>query len=184
MIKVSFICEGHPCRVRIINSLRIRMLSLVIFSVHFSDTIQGPLILTWSNLSNHMPSKGWGEITYPFPNFNDCAVEVWEWISNFVPHFLIDVITYPTYDHPSYGMYCSYGMSLMICFISRKTAYHQSGSCTSMQAWCHYALRTSQWHRRDGVSNHKTNDCLFNYLFRGRSKKTSKLRIIGLCAGN
>ena len=36
----------------------------------------------------------WYEITYPFPNFKGEAVEVWEWISNFIPHFIMDVITY------------------------------------------------------------------------------------------
>ena len=35
-------------------------------------------------ISNHVPNKVWCEITYPFPNFNDCAVEVWEWISNLI----------------------------------------------------------------------------------------------------
>ena len=37
---------------------------------------------------------------------------------------------------------------------------------------------------RDGVSNHQAHDCLLNRLFRRRSKKTSKLRVTGLCAGN
>ena len=37
---------------------------------------------------------------------------------------------------------------------------------------------------RDGVSNHQRLYCLFNRLFRRRSKKTSKLRVTGLCAGN
>ena len=37
---------------------------------------------------------------------------------------------------------------------------------------------------RDGDSNHQPHDCLLNRLFRGRSKKTSKLRVTGLCAGN
>ena len=37
---------------------------------------------------------------------------------------------------------------------------------------------------RDGVSNHQPRDCLLNRLFRRRSKKTSKLRVTGLCAGN
>ena len=32
-----------------------------------------------------MCSEVWDEITHPFPNFNGCAVEVWEWISNFIP---------------------------------------------------------------------------------------------------
>ena len=36
----------------------------------------------------------------------------------------------------------------------------------------------------DGVSNHQPYHCLFNRLFRRRSKKTSKLRVTGLCAGN
>ena len=37
---------------------------------------------------------------------------------------------------------------------------------------------------RDGVSNHQPRDCLLNRLFRRRSKKTSKLHVTGLCAGN
>ena len=36
----------------------------------------------------------------------------------------------------------------------------------------------------DGVSNHQPHHCLLNRLFRRRSKKTSKLRVTGLCAGN
>ena len=36
----------------------------------------------------------------------------------------------------------------------------------------------------DGVSNHQPRDCWVNSLFRCRSKKTSKLRITGLCEGN
>ena len=43
-----------------------------------------------------------------------------------------------------------------------------------------------QWRHnyRDGVSNHQPHDCLLNRLFRRRSKKTSKLRVNGLCEGN
>ena len=42
-----------------------------------------------------------------------------------------------------------------------------------------------QWRHngRDGVSNHQHHDCLLNRSFRRRSKKTSKLRVTGLCAG-
>ena len=40
-----------------------------------------------------------GEFTYPFPNFNGETVEVWEWISNSTPHFITDVITYPSWDY-------------------------------------------------------------------------------------
>ena len=43
-----------------------------------------------------------------------------------------------------------------------------------------------QWRHngRNGVSNNKPYDCLLNRLFRGRSKKTSKLRVTGLCTRN
>ena len=45
---------------------------------------------------------------------------------------------------------------------------------------------TLQWRHNGhgGVSNHQPHDCLLNRLFRHRSKKTSKLRVTGLCAGN
>ena len=36
----------------------------------------------------------------------------------------------------------------------------------------------------DGVWNHLPHDCLLKRLFRHRSKKTSKLRVTGLCGGN
>ena len=36
----------------------------------------------------------------------------------------------------------------------------------------------------DGVSNHQPHGCLLNRLFRRKSKKTSKPRVTGLCAGN
>ena len=43
-----------------------------------------------------------------------------------------------------------------------------------------------QWRHngRDSVSNHQPHDCFLNRSFRHRSKKTSKLRVTGLCAGN
>ena len=48
-----------------------------------------------------------------------------------------------------------------------------------------YAFVTLEWRHNghDGVSNHQPHDCLLNRLFRRRSKKTSKLRVTGLCAG-
>ena len=45
---------------------------------------------------------------------------------------------------------------------------------------------TLQWRHNDhdGVANHQPHGCLLNRLFRRRSKKTSKLRVTGLCVGN
>ena len=47
--------------------------------------------------------------------------------------------------------------------------------CLSLQ-WFYNGL--------DSVSNHQHHDCLLKSLFRRRSKKTSALRVTGLCAGN
>ena len=43
-----------------------------------------------------------------------------------------------------------------------------------------------QWRHngRDSVSKYQPHDCLLKRLFRRSSKKTSKLRVTGLCAGN
>ena len=51
------------------------------------------LIPAW--ISNRMPSKLWEEITHPFPNFNVFTANVWEWIRNFILHFIMDVIKSP-----------------------------------------------------------------------------------------
>ena len=72
-------------------------------------------------------------------------------------------------------------------------------SPTYLQAWTVYSTAwyslpcllvagqcTLQWHhnRHDSVSNHQPHDCFLKRLFKRRSKKTSKLRVTGLCAGN
>ena len=60
-----------------------------------------------------------------------------------------------------------------------------------LQTWLHKDVLlvssiSLQWHHNgcDDVSNHQPHDCLLNCLFRCIWKKTSKLRITGLCAGN
>ena len=47
-------------------------------------------------------------------------------------------------------------------------------------------LASLRWRHNgcNSVSNHQPRHCLLNRLFRRRSKKTSKLRVTGLCAGN
>ena len=68
---------------------------------------------------------------------------------------------------------------------SRYTSF-KSDATSSIRSLPAGARITVQWrhNERDGVSNHQPHDCLFNRLFRQRSKKTSKLRVTGLCAGN
>ena len=53
------------------------------------------LLPPWIN--NYIHYNVRNEINNPIPNFNGCTVEVWEWISNFIPHFT--VITYPCWDY-------------------------------------------------------------------------------------
>ena len=50
----------------------------------------------------------------------------------------------------------------------------------------HDVIIASHWRHNDhvGVSNHQPRGCLLNRLFMCKSKKTSKLRVTGLCAGN
>ena len=59
-----------------------------------------------------------------------------------------------------------------MCFISSQVIY----------LWSRLR-KTLRWRHNgpDSVWNHQPNDCLFNRLFRRRSKKTSKLRVTDLC---
>ena len=42
-------------------------------------------------ISNHMLNKVWDEINHLFTNFNDCTFQIWKWINNFNPHFIMDI---------------------------------------------------------------------------------------------
>ena len=49
---------------------------------------QGSLLLTGFNFSHYLS----------FPNYKSATVEVWEWISDFIPHFTWHVVAYPCRD--------------------------------------------------------------------------------------
>ena len=79
--------------------------------IHLSYTLvtimavddMGTLLFTWIDfipawMNYYIHQNVWDEITYPFPNFNGFTVEVWQWISNFIPRFMMDVITYLCLD--------------------------------------------------------------------------------------
>ena len=156
-----------------------------------------------------MPNKVWDEITYPFPSLKRCTVEVWEWICNFIPHFIMDVISCPCWwwqwkltslqthnntlaDNERYCIqYSNENIYIYISFEQSTThILYSSWNTESLQLtfWRTFRIgyMSLQWRHngRDGVSNHQPHDCLLNRLFRRRSKKTSKLRVTGLCAGN
>ena len=58
-----------------------------------------------------------------------------------------------------------------------------SGAADEVWEWADHSL---QWCNNgfDGVSNHQPHHCLLSRLFGRRSKKTWKLCVTGLCAGN
>ena len=57
---------------------------------------------------------------------------------------------------------------------------HYAGIATTLP------MSTLRWRHNgcDSVSNHQPRECLLRRLIRRTSKKTSKLRVTGLCAGN
>ena len=67
-----------------------------------------------------------------------------------------------------------------VCEIVLRELWRQSPTATGSHS------HTLLWRHngRDGVSNHQPRGYLLNRLFRRWSKKTSKLRVTGLCAGN
>ena len=70
------------------------------------------------------------------------------------------------------------------CNMDRCKLVYNSIFCR-VKIWCN-TLIALRWRHNDqaGVSNHQPHGCLLNRLFRRKSKKTSKLRITGLCVGN
>ena len=60
-----------------------------------------------------------------------------------------------------------------------RAAFPQKLGCPDFKFWSKANPLSLQWRHNelDGVSNRQPHDCLFNRLFRRRSKKTSKLRV-------
>ena len=68
-----------------------------------------------------------------------------------------------------------------------ENSVQQKDLCFTLLIHGIYIWRNSlQWrhNEHDSVSNHQPHVCFFSRLFRHRSKKTSKLHVTGLCAGN
>ena len=59
-----------------------------------SKLVQQQLIHTWGTICQRVE---W--TAYKSQTFNGASVEVWERISNFIPHFIKDVITYPHWEY-------------------------------------------------------------------------------------
>ena len=83
-------------------------------------------------------------------------------IGTFVIDLVQDVVHCKWWYHLSRGQRRTYVVSSVLSFSTFRWRHNEHGD----------------------VSNHQPHDCLLKRLFRRRSKKTSKLRITGLCEGN
>ena len=70
------------------------------FSCHVKQlqSVWLPWNKPFSRIDDCINYREWDGITYPFPNFNGCTTGVREWISNFIPHWSMDVLTYLCWD--------------------------------------------------------------------------------------
>ena len=89
-----------------------------------------------------------------------------------------------------YAIYLSHGLTLiparMSNYMLRKMwagitypFLNFNGCMVKQRMSLEFLFSSLQWRRngREGVSGHQPLECLFNHLFRCRSKKTSKLRV-------
>ena len=88
----------------------------------------------------------------------------------------------------SWGWWCEthrahYDAIVMITLLSTSISSQSTAPLFTSSTITRYPLL---WRHdeHDSVSNHQPHGCLLNRLFRRRSKKTSKLRVPGLCVGN
>ena len=87
-----------------------------------------------------------------------------------------------THNHDVAWLKFTYDRDHFVCVPSQ---WETTLQCNVVSHWLD-AFTTLPWRHNgpNSISNHQPYDCLLNHVFRRRSKKTSKLRVTGLCAGN
>ena len=88
------------------------------------------------------------------------------------------------YDFSGISRLTGYSGQIVLCYLWGYCNMKMWFSSPINDFW--FRVSPLQWRQneRDVVSNHQPCDCLLNRLSWRRSKKTSKLRVTGLCAGN
>ena len=108
---------------------------------------------------------------------NDCVLHIMKWQRIYYPY------EEKVYDY----IYLQSNMIHVVRYELTRNMYRMNTFIVTVSATLHHYLTpwSLQWRHngRDSVPNHQPHDCLLNRLFRRRSKKTSKLRVTGLCAG-
>ena len=110
------------------------------------------------------------------------------------PLVLRQIMQTPWYIETDHFAHIACHCTFWLLFLSVRFGYffyqqfiHGCGSkCNTIETNIGIDCEPLRWRHngRDGVSNHQHHHCLLNHLFRRRSKKTSKLRVTGLCVGN
>ena len=109
--------------------------------------------------------------------------------SHYNAQYLWDVITCPGHWYLLLAQYSSYGVPFIGSQSDRSSIITGCRNVIDIVQYWSTMYRDSavalRWRNSglDGVSNHQPHDCLLNRLFRHRSKKTSNLRVTGLCVG-
>ena len=98
----------------------------------------------------------------------------------------ISIISRTTLQQSKKGAICCAWLAFDVLTITKQYTYILADVCLHILGSVPLELLSLRWRHngRDDVSNHQPHDCLLNRLFRHRWKKTSKLRVTGLCAGN
>ena len=95
---LSCLCIYSPISYLVLFVCWVSMSVLICPALNYPSILYKWQINEWKWTCNRMPSERRNGIIYAFPNFNGCTVEVWDWISNFIPHIILDGVTYPCRD--------------------------------------------------------------------------------------
>ena len=113
----------------------------------------------------------------------------WIWINTSCELIMNDCITT---TKQSTTKPCAYFLGYTVPYRNDKNRTDRKITAIHTGDWATYctsqklSISSLQWRHndQDSVSNHQPHGYLLNRLYRRRSKKTSKLRVTGLCVGN
>ena len=135
------------------------------------------IIMGWLYTYMYIYHGCWWPDSLPDHQQQSCQI----WISRFLCS-KGQVFNFTRYFGVENNRRCKYCHNSNVSRISvgNKIVGHPDGS------WSIACRRSLHWRHNDhnGVSNHQPHGCLLNRLFGRRSKKTSKVRVTGLCAGS
>ena len=128
----------------------------------------------------------WIEVNSWKHNWIECNDNNWIWLflADKVNDMAADVLATkePGKQQPWYWLWTQASRQVLLAVRTISTTY---AILMKHNMKCKFIF-TLQWrhNERNGVSNHRCLNCLLNRFFRCRSKKTSKIRLAGLCGGN